>query len=143
MGKVTVEQLEGAIEKWNDQTDHSFTFGEYGDMYEYKEDDVSEDWPFITLPELGIFEFIETTPDNPGDGHEWNAIWKLGDQFFMKEGYYSSWDSSEFDGELSECWASPVVTVEWGNKKPDFTFTNDRDKLQRILDDALIASQNV
>lgn len=51
---------------------------------------------------LGQVNRVDSGPDDPGDG---KAIWvvvRVGNRHFRKSGYYSSWDSSSYDGELEE-----------------------------------------
>lgn len=53
------------------------------------------------LPGLGEIVVVDRR-DDPGDGQEMWIVFSLGDQFFRKTGYYSSWDGSSWDGALVE-----------------------------------------
>lgn len=67
----------------------------------------------IDLGELGVLEYMRTVPNDPGDGKYWGSLWKLGEQYFIKDGFYSSWDSSEFDGDFHEVRKGDRVAESW------------------------------
>lgn len=107
----TAKQLEEFIskhfekqEKKNDYYEYSFWEGEY---------------PELETP-WGKLEFVETYPDSPGDGRFWGSVWKLGDRFFIQGGYYSSWDSSEFDGEFEEVEQRPKEIMVYYRKGSNY-----------------------
>jgi hypothetical protein len=51
---------------------------------------------------LGVVTKFDGGPENPGDGHAIFIVVKVegDDRLFRAWGYYSSWDSSELDGNF-------------------------------------------
>jgi len=128
---ITPQQLEGLINQWVseqpqvEEERYNNATGKY-DLkslrdfnFEWNADYAEDHGKEIELPQVGKIEFIETIPDDPGDGQFWGAVWKLGDRYFVKAGYYSSWDSSEFDGEFYEVEQRQVMKTVWFQKGTD------------------------
>ena len=119
--KYSASQVENALQEWIQKQP------KVSDMrYNYKtskydiphEENFQFDWygdgnKVIELEEIGTLEFVETTPEDPGDGKWMGSIWKLNDQYFCQDGYYSSWDSSEFDGAFREVKQKEVKVIRW------------------------------
>lgn len=127
---ITAEQLERLINKWAEEqpqveyeaynnATRKYDLKKLRDFeFEWNADNAGDHGAEIELPGLGKIEFYDTI-GGEGDGKYWGAIWKLGDRFFVKDGYYSSWDSSEFDGNFHEVEEKEVVRKVWFNKGTD------------------------
>ncbi len=79
---------------------------------EFTEGDLDEFWydtDQIALSVNGITEMTSVVEDfgGEGQGDARYVVFKLGEQFFRKEGYYTSYDGSTWDGDFFECF--PVI----------------------------------
>ena len=77
-----------------------------------------------TIPGIGHFE--QVTGGNLGDGQPmWSVIrHKESGRTFIKWGYYSSWDASDFDGELVEVEPVQVTVTRYKNVKDGTVYTD-------------------
>lgn len=55
----------------------------------------------VDVPGLGKLEYFEDY-GGEGQGDDYWVVFKLGDQYFRKDGWYASYDGGELDGELYE-----------------------------------------
>jgi len=103
----TVEQVEEAIRAWEEAGDEDG----YGYGTDFFDDIMWSPSDPIFLPILGEKAIhVEREGGSEGDGDHMHVVFRIGDQFFMKEGYHNSWDSNEWDGDFNE--VKPVeVTV--------------------------------
>lgn len=70
----------------------------------------------LDIPGLPKIE-IADVEGGEGDGAEiWVTI-KVGDQYFQKYGYYSSWGDSAIHGDVYEVFPKQVMRTEWSKKK--------------------------
>lgn len=100
----TVEQVDEAIKaKYNPYPD------EFYETLERRE---------IWLPALDEFaEYVKDySPSDSGTGEMW-MLFKVGDQHFRKYGYYNSWDSNEWDGELVRVIPREVTVIKYVDEK--------------------------
>lgn len=97
----TAQQVKDLIESSEVQGEPvsliDFWYGEVSDV------DI-KNGPRITLVDTGGGE---------GDGAPIWIILSVGDQLFRANGYYSSWDSSEMDGQIEEVKAVQVNRTEY------------------------------
>lgn len=56
---------------------------------------------------------VEDVQGGEGDGAPIHVIIKVGERYFQMDGYYSSWDSSEMDGELFEVQPKEVKVTQY------------------------------
>lgn len=60
----------------------------------------------ITVPGLGEVSVVERVGGGEGEGDHMHIVFRVADShvehFFKKSGYYSSWDSSDWDGAFVE-----------------------------------------
>jgi hypothetical protein len=70
----------------------------------------------IYLPLLDEFaEYVKSyEPEDSGD--QW-ILFKVGEEHFRKYGYYNSWDSPEWDGELVRVIPREVTVVKYVDEK--------------------------
>lgn len=101
----TVEDVAQAIETWSEEEDGD----RFWDVIEY----MGKPWGgTITpdmFPELGTLEFVEGYTGGEGGGEDAYVVFKLGDRYFRKQGYYASHYGTDWDGELRE--VNPVQRV--------------------------------
>lgn len=85
---VTVAELEAAVEGY----DGGYYDGPWQDLY-----------PNSSV-EVGLYtlEYVEKEGGYEGGGEELWVVFKVGDQYFRKSGYYASYDGSTWDGALEE-----------------------------------------
>lgn len=114
---ATAKQVEGALNKWiESQPQHQVTnYRGNKEMVPFSFDWYGDETKKVELEGLGTLEFVTMTPDDPGDGKFFGSVWKLGDQYFCQGGYYSSWDSSEFDGSFNEVRPAEQKVTVWEN----------------------------
>lgn len=63
------------------------------------------------------FEVIESRFGSEGDWHcQTYIVFRLGDQFFRKTGYYASHDGEYWDGPLTEVEGEPTNIIVWRDK---------------------------
>lgn len=111
---VTAHKVEQALDKWiKSQPQVEEEYYNRKQMADFYFDWYGDNNPRVELDGLGMLEFVETTPEDPGDGKYFGSVWKLGNQYFVKDGYYSSWDSSEFDGAFHEVKQAEVKQTVW------------------------------
>lgn len=93
----TVEQVKSAVRAYERGAEESYSY--YGDFYEH----LMWNSDPIFLSELGEEAvMVEKEGGNEGDGDYMHVVFKIGDQLFMKTGFYNSWDDNEWDGDLDE-----------------------------------------
>lgn len=51
-----------------------------------------------------------------GDGAAMGAVIKIGDRYFKRTGYYSSWDSSEYDSTVEEVEPYEKTVIRYRSK---------------------------
>lgn len=64
------------------------------------------------IPNIGKLEFAETS-GLPNDGASIAVVIRIGNRFFRKSGYYSSWGDSTMDGAIEEVKAKRVERTEY------------------------------
>src|SRR4051812_30858634 len=64
------------------------------------------------IPNIGKIEYADTD-GQPNDGAEISAVIKIGDRYFEKSGYYSSWGSSTMDGDIVEVRPKQVQVTQY------------------------------
>lgn len=62
---------------------------------------------------FGRMTLVEDFGGGEGSGEERWIVVKVGDTFLRKNGYYASYEGSEFDGELEEVKPEEYVAVRW------------------------------
>lgn len=75
----------------------------------YYEETIDEEFDVPGLPKI---TFVDSG-GGEGDGAEIYVVVQIGDQYFQKTGYYSSWGESEMDGATEEVQPKKVVRTEW------------------------------
>jgi hypothetical protein len=71
----------------------------------------------IYLPSLDEFaEFVKSYEPEKDGSDQW-ILFKVGGQLFRKYGYYSSWDSPEWDGKLVEVVPREVTVIKYIDKE--------------------------
>ena len=103
----TAKELETALINYKDDNDI--------DRYELWCGEIEE----VVLEGIGTAKFVEET-GHDGDGKYMGSIWRVGDRHFAKGGIYSSWDSSEWDGDFEEVVADTKVVEIWKNIETGF-----------------------
>lgn len=91
----TVEDVERAFEAAAEEYDLDWGSLEYmGRSYA----------PFQAdeFPQFGTLEFVEGYTGGEGGGSDAYVVFKLGDRYFKKEGYYASHYGTDWDGRLYE-----------------------------------------
>lgn len=105
----TVPEIEEAISKQEENFDGGGYGGNIYENIKYGEDVEVEGLPKIELVE----EF-----GGEGQGDDYWVVFKVGDQFFKKNGWYASYDGGELDGDLHEVFPTEVTRTEYTTKKP-------------------------
>jgi hypothetical protein len=99
----SAQQVEAAIE-----AKYSSYPAEFFDYIERRE---------IYLPTLDEFaEYVKSYQPEQEGNEQW-ILFKVGDQFFRKYGYYNSWDSPEWDGKLTEVIPREVTVIKYIDKE--------------------------
>ena len=100
----TAEDLDRAI----DAADNDEVVGlrHYGgiDNEVYLEDLWREfdSYKWVEIPGFGRLEVVEYDGGGEGHGEYIYLVFKIGDRYFRKTGYYASFDGSNWDGSLEE-----------------------------------------
>lgn len=108
----TAAQIQQELQDWKD---------EQGDYY-YTPQAVHEElWSFrdpksFDIPS-GTVTLIEDHGGGEGDGEERFIVIKVGDQLFQYNGYYSSWDGTEWDETLRQVEPYEVTVTKYRVKK--------------------------
>lgn len=108
----TVAQVEDAIRQYERGAEESYSYD--GDFYEnimWNRDPIRLD----VLGEEAVM--VEREGGSEGDGDYMHVVFKVGDQLFMKEGYYNSWDSNDWDGSLEEVEPYEVTVTKYRSKQ--------------------------
>jgi hypothetical protein len=98
----TAEQIDDAIKaKYASYPDEFFDTLERREVY---------------LPAIDEFaEYVKDyEPDSAGD--RW-ILFKIGDQHFRKYGYYDSWDTNKWDGDLVRVVPREVTVIKYIDEK--------------------------
>lgn len=103
---VTVQQVKEAIEQ----------------TYEGYENDFYDEISYsgkkgLSLYSLGIAYHQDSEGGGGGDGEYMHVVFSIGKQFFRKTGTHSSWDGSDWDGELEEVEPYEVTVVRYREVK--------------------------
>lgn len=99
----TATQVEELVSKYEE--DHGDELD--GNVYE------SIKWGSdIEVPGLGKLELVEDF-GGEGQGDDYWVVFKVGDQFFKKNGWYASYDGGELDGDLYEVVPVQVSRTEY------------------------------
>lgn len=98
----TAEDLGSAIDN-NEDTVTGFS--KYGDFYNVYLEEFwytlgSYEW--VEIPGFGRLEVVEYDGGGEGHGEYIFCVFKIGDRYFRKTGYYASFDGSNWDGALEE-----------------------------------------
>lgn len=93
----TAKQIEEALDTLREDEDF--------DYYELEEDSVE-------LPNIGKTEAIDNY-GGEGQGDERWIVFKVGDQLFRLNGYYSSYDGSTWDGGVEEVEAYEKTVTDY------------------------------
>lgn len=101
----TVKELESALTQWEEQIGENRNL--FMDMW-YEEN--MEGLP--NLEGIGQLEFVDSG-GGEGDGAEIWVVIKIGNRYFRKTGYYSSWGSDEMDGDLEEVKPKQVEVTQY------------------------------
>lgn len=95
MTSYTAAQVEAAIEAKNEES--------WGSSWDYNEEWVGDNRLVLDIDGVQEYaEYIDGKPAEEGGGETIYAIFKVGDQFFRKDGYYLSHDGQYWDGDLYE-----------------------------------------
>lgn len=101
----TVKELQEAIEETYKQVSDNNVWTDF------KWEEINE----LDVPNFGKVEF-EDSFGGEGQGDDYWVVVKLDDRYFRVDGYYSSWDGGELDGELEEVVPKEVKKIEWETK---------------------------
>jgi hypothetical protein len=100
-----IEELTSAISNWEEEN------GLRNNLFmELWYEDAPEELP--TLDGIGKVEFVDSW-GGEGDGAEIFVVIKVGDRYFQRTGYYSSWGESRMDGKLEEVKPVQVMRTEY------------------------------
>jgi hypothetical protein len=96
---ATAAQIQSELEAWNlTKGDYYNTpDGVHDALWSYREGQEKS----FEIPS-GTVTLVENFGGGSGDGEERYIVIKVGDQLFQWNGYYSSWDGSEWADELRE-----------------------------------------
>lgn len=108
MSEFTVKELNEAIIERYDELELDYKGEVYQDIWdeEFDSKDLGE------LEGIGIVELQETT-GGQGDGAPTELVLKVGDRYFTINGYYSSWDVGQMDGDLYEVRQEQVTVTKY------------------------------
>lgn len=118
---ITAEQFEAALENgveytytnWKNET-HQYTL-DGADFWSEAYDQGT-----LEIPGLGTAKHIDGEHGGEGSGEHIWQVWQIGDgesaQYFMKTGYYMSYDGSNWDGDLIEVEPFEKTVTDWKNK---------------------------
>lgn len=91
----TAAQVEAAIEGLHEER--------WGSAWDYNEEWQGENRLLLDIDGVQEYaEYVDGKPAEEGGGETIFAIFKVGDQYFRKDGYYLSHDGSYWDGDLFE-----------------------------------------
>lgn len=114
---VTAAELQAALEEGL-----SYEFIDWQNNKSIETIDDSEFWhegyyngPF-EIPGLGTLEYVDGETGGEGSAEYIWQVWKIGDQYFKKEGYYMSHHGSEWDGEIFEVVPFEKTVTDWKTK---------------------------
>jgi hypothetical protein len=104
----TVKEVEEKVSEleesgWEDQKEYG-----YSNIYEF----IKGEEETVEVPGLGKLEYVEDY-GGEGSGDDYWVVFKIGDQFFRKDGWYASYDGGELDGELYEVKPTKVSVTEY------------------------------
>lgn len=100
----TVTQLEEKLSDWEDEAKLEQNL--FLSMW-YEEVEVL---PYIEG--IGQIEFAERS-GGEGDGAEISIVIKIGNRYFQRDGYYSSWGEDSMDGDIYEVKPKQVQRTEY------------------------------
>jgi len=101
----TAKEVEEKISEFEEAGyESTYGGGVYYDLKGEQED--------IEVTGFGTLKFVDEY-GGEGSGDEFWVVFKVGDQFFRKEGWYASYDGGELDGELYEVKAAKVQRTEY------------------------------
>lgn len=112
----TVEQIKQELQAWNEGQ---------GDYYKVQNAIVEELWEWtdgggrtksFEIPS-GTVTLVEDHGGGEGDGETRFIVIKVGEQLFQYNGYYSSWDGTEWDDDLYEVEPYDVTVTQYRVKK--------------------------
>lgn len=69
----------------------------------------------VEVPGLGTLTYIDSY-GGEGQGDDYWVVFKLGKQHFRVDGWYSSYEGGELDGEPYEVTPKEVKAIEWVRK---------------------------
>ncbi|AXH49315.1 hypothetical protein HWB76_gp086 [Streptomyces phage Blueeyedbeauty] len=103
---ITVQQVKDAVEDTFEGYESEF----YGEIrYAGKNG--------MELNGLGTAYSVDYEGGGEGQGENMWVVFRIGDQLFRKYGYYSSWDGSDWDGDLEEVEPYEVTVVRYREVK--------------------------
>lgn len=91
---LSVNEIERQLKNHSDEDG-------YGNGWSWWADEVNSGEP-IEVERLGQVETINTYTGGEGGGEDCELLFKVGDRFFQKVGYYASYDGTYWDGDFSE-----------------------------------------
>lgn len=71
----------------------------------------------IEIPGLGTATHIDGEHGGEGSAEYIWQVWKIGEQYFQKTGYYMSYDGSTWDGDLTEVEPFEKTVTDWRSKR--------------------------
>lgn len=70
----------------------------------------------IDLEGFGTIEFVDHF-GGEGQGDDYWTVFRIGDRYFRMDGWYSSYEGHEYDGELDEVYPKEVTRTEYFTQK--------------------------
>lgn len=107
----TVKEVEDAINKWEEKDQEENPNSYYDGVY----DRLKWGEELEEIEGLGKLEYVDDY-GGEGQGDDYWVVFKVGDQFFRKNGWYASYDGGELDGELYEVFPKEVTRTEYTTK---------------------------
>ena len=115
---ITAEQFKAALEEgatyeythWKTKEVSTETFDEHEFWHEAYE------YSTVELPNLGTATYVDGEHGGEGSAEHIWQVWQVGNQYFMKTGYYMSYDGSNWDGDLVEVEPFEKTVTDWKSK---------------------------
>lgn len=119
----TLEQIEDAVENWeeywSEELEESLYTDEERAMDSKYRIGVPEGWSdmdygtFIVIDGQRVdYEFLEST-GGPEQGSYTSVVFRIGDRYFKKEGYYASHYGNDWDGDFYEVVPTQVTVTKY------------------------------
>lgn len=70
----------------------------------------------VKIAGIGVAECVDEY-GGEGQGDDYWTVFKIQDRYFRKNGWYDSYNGSEWDGALEEVFPKEVKKIEWSNTK--------------------------